>query len=394
MDSHSKTLFDAPISPQCIISIALPVRDEAEHLTRCLDAFAHQTDLQNCPLDPTVYEIILLANNCRDATARTAREWRRRNPHINLHVAEIRLPNRFSNIGFVRRRLMNEAFRRLSNNKFGGIMATTDGDTRVAPDWIARTIEEVRAGADAVGGRILIDAAELAKMDERARYFHLLDEEYRLLAAEYEYHLDRLSHDVYPRHHQHFNGSFAVTTKAFEAAGGIPDVPFLEDIAFYHALLRIDAKVRHSPAVRVYTSSRHFGRSAVGLSFQLNEWKKLGEKGAALTVESAKTIRGKMIERKTLRRFWLAAKSGVDPKPKTVAALAGRLCVPRRFVFKQLKKPQTFGSLLENISARQHRNKNWRQRSRMVAVESAIADLKNELKNLRSKNKCFKTKVA
>ncbi len=369
------------------------MRDEAEHLPKTLEAFANQVDLQNRPLNTNFYEILVLANNCRDASAQIARQWRKRHPHINLHVAEISLPPKNSNIGFVRRRLMNEAFRRLTSNKSGGgIIMTTDGDTSVAPDWIIQTVGEIKRGADAVGGRILIDSDELARMNDCARYFHLLDEEYRLLAAEYECYLDRLAHDFRPRHHQHFNGSFAVTTAAFERAGGVPDVPFLEDIAFYHALLRVDAKVRHSPAVKVYTSARHSGRSQIGLSFQLNEWKKLGEKRAKFTVESARAIRNRILTRKVLRGFQIIVRSGKRPKAKAVAAVAVKIGVPRRFISKQLQKPQTFGSLLEKIYHRQHESGNWRRRNAPVAVETAVADLKRKLDALRKENQLFKTK--
>ena len=394
MDSVSENLIDAPISRECFVSIVIPVRDEAENLEQTLDAFANQVDWQNRPLDSGIYEIIVLANNCRDNSAQTARNWQKRNPRIKLHVAEISLPRRFANVGFVRRLLMNEAFERLQSNRSGGgIIATTDGDTRVAPDWITATIEEIGRGADAVGGRILIENEELERMDERARYFHLLDEEYRLLVSELECHLDRLTHDVYPRHHQHFNGSFAVTTEVYSRAGGIPDVRFLEDVAFYHALLRVDAKFRHSPAVRVFTSSRHLGRSAVGLSFQLNEWKKLGEAGADYLVEAADTIEKKLAARKILRSIWLAAKSNDYPKPETISALAETLCVPSGFISAELKNPQTFGSLLEKIYGRQNKSRRWHRLNPPVAVEAATSDLRVKLESLRSENQLFKTKA-
>jgi len=394
MNSTFERLVDAPIAPECFVSIVIPVRDEAENLEKTLQAFAGQVDLQNRPLDSNIYELIVLANNCRDRSAQTARDWKKQNPEIKLHVAEISLPKKFANIGYVRRRLMNEAFERLKSNcSGGGIMATTDGDTRVAPDWIAATIEEIERGADAVGGRILIEDEELKRMDELARYFHLRDEEYRLLVSEYECHLDSLPHDVRPRHHQHFNGSFAVTTEAFKLAGGIPDVEFLEDVAFYHALLRVDAKFRHSPAVKVFTSARHLGRSAVGLSFQLNEWKKLGEAGADYSVESADAIGKKLSARKILREFWLAAKSNDYPQSETVSALAETLCVPSGFVSGEIKKPQTFGSLMEKIYGRQNKSRRWHRRNPPVAVEAAIADLRVKLESLRSENHLSITKA-
>ncbi len=389
-----KNFIHTPISQSCFFSVVIPVRDEAGHLIKVLEAFANQIDLQNRSLDSDTFELIILANNCRDRSAQIAQDWKKQNPKIKIHVAEISLPGKFANIGFVRRLLMNEAYRRLTaTNSGGGIIATTDGDTRVAPDWIAATIAEIRRGADAVGGRILIEDEELAQMDERARYFYLRDEEYRLLASEFECYLDRLAHDDFPRHHQHFNGSFAVTTEAFKRAGGIPNVQFLEDVAFYHALLRIDAKFRHSSAVKVFTSSRHFGRSAVGLSFQLNEWKKLGEKGAKFFVEPASAIEKKVRARKILRGFWLAAKSNDFPKVKAVAAVAENLSVPRKFIFNKLKKPQTFGSLLEKIYGRQNESRRWHRRNPPVAVETAIADLKEKLKILREENHLFKVKA-
>ena len=94
-------------------------------------------------------------------------------------------------------------------------MATTDGDTLVAPNWIAAITKEIEKGAEAVGGRIFINPAELKNMNVKARSFHLRDTGYRLLAAELESRLDHLPHDSCPRHHQHFNGSFAVTTAGF-----------------------------------------------------------------------------------------------------------------------------------------------------------------------------------
>ncbi len=394
MHTTFDSLIDAPVSPQCSVSIVIPVRDEAENLAITLDAFAIQVDLQNRPLDSNIFEIIVLANNCRDNSAQTARDWRKRNSRVNLHVAEISLPPEFANIGFVRRRLMNEACRRLQSNDFqGGIIATTDGDTRVAPNWISQNISEIANGADAVGGRILMAAAELEKMDAKARYFHLRDEEYQLLAAEYECCLDEIVHDAFPRHHQHFNGSFAVTTEAFNCAGGIPEVEFLEDIAFYRALRRNDAKFRHSPLVKVFTSSRHLGRNAIGLSFQLNEWKKLGETGADFLVEAADAIEKKLSARKTLRRWWLAAKSNDYPKRETVFALTETLCVPPEFIFDEIKKLQTFGSLLEKIDERQNQSRRWHQQNPPVAVEAAIADLKIKIISSRSENQSFRTKV-
>ena len=78
--------------------------------------------------------------------------------------------------------------------------------------------------------------------------------------------------DPWPRHHQHFGASLAITVAAYRHVGGMPAEPFLEDEALYRRLRQHDLNVRHSDRVSVVTSSRRRGRVAVGLSWQLREW--------------------------------------------------------------------------------------------------------------------------
>ncbi|MGI8786465.1 MAG: glycosyltransferase [Pyrinomonadaceae bacterium] len=384
MKSNAKILFDEPIFPQCFVSIVVPMRDEAEHLQRTLESFSLQVDLKNKPLDASAFEILILANNCSDDSVALARNWRRQNPEINVRVAEINLPKKNSNVGFVRRLLLDEAYRRLRLNRFGGgIIMTTDGDTRVAPDWIIQNVGEIEAGADAVGGRILLEDSELEKMNDKARYFHLLDEEYQLLAAEYECFSDALPHDIFPRHHQHFNGSFAVTTDAFERAGGIPQVNFLEDVAFYHALLRVDAKVRHSPQVKVFTSARTAGRSEIGLSFQISRWETMGKSGENYLVESADAIERRTLARKSLREFWRRENSNESPNADEVFSLARELKIPADLIFSELRKKQFCGALLENIFRAYDESAARSGQNNLIPIERAVFDLRKLLNNLR-----------
>lgn len=376
-------LIDVPIVPDCRVCIAVPVRDEAENIRQTLDALASQVDLENNSLDKNSFEIILLVNNCADDSAAVARRWQSQNRAVNLHIAEITLPKKNSNIGFVRRLLFNEAFARLQSNAArSGVIMTTDGDTRAAPDWVAQNLAEIERGADAVGGRILIKESELARMDARARYFHLRDEEYRLLVAEFECLLDRFSHDAAPRHHQHFNASFAVTTDAFERAGGVPQVKHLEDVAFYQALLRIDARFRHSLSVKVFTSARHIGRTTLGLSTQINEWTKMGRNNDDYLVESAAAIEKRVLARKTLRGFWMRARAGDFPAIEEILPLAEILCVSVAGISVELKRQQSFGELMEKIVYFQKVHGGWKRQNRLVCIENALAELHKKLAEL------------
>ncbi len=371
-------LVAADIRRECFATVVVPVHNEAEHLQMTLESFTRQIDVRKKPLDPNLFEIIIYANNCRDESAAIARRWKSLNTSLNVHVVEADLPPENSNIGFVRRMLMNEANTRLRRNLHqGGIIMTTDGDTCVAPNWIAANMQEIKDGADAIGGRILISPTEIRQMDGKARRFHLLDTGYRLLTAELEARLDCVSHDYLPRHHQHFNGSFAVTTEAFRRAGGIPEVRFLEDVAFYHSLLRVDARFRHSPFVRVNTSARHSGRTESGLSTQISEWTMMGRNFDEYFVESAAAVEQRFYLRSRLRDLW--KRREIIPIFPETNALADQLFVPESFLRTELENPQTFGAMLENIEREQHRIGGWANNYPLMAVEKTLGELRRIL---------------
>ena len=46
----------------------------------------------------------------------------------------------------------------------GGLIACTDADSTVAPDWVAAQLRAAAAGAQAIGGRIEIAPAEMAAL--------------------------------------------------------------------------------------------------------------------------------------------------------------------------------------------------------------------------------------
>ena len=380
----SNLFINSPVSTECKTSVVIPVRDEARCLPVTLAAFAGQRNVRGGAFDPRSFELIILANNCTDDSAAIIKKFRRENPQMQIHPAEIALSAENSNIGFVRRLLMNKAFFRLTRYRKDGVILTTDGDTRVAPDWIAANLSEIESGADAVGGRIIIAPEELAAMDANCREFYLKDEEYRLLTAEIEALIDDVPHDSAPRHHQHFNGSFAVTTEAYEKAGGVPHVEFLEDVAFYEALQRVDAKFRHSPAVKVYTSSRHEGRSAVGLSYQFNEWRKLGECGADFLVESAQNIEKRLRAKRLLRNFWRRAEASDFPTNAEIDELSAQFNIGAEFLIGELNTSQTFGVLHEKVSSEQRSSDEWENRHSPVPLRTALEDLRGIILLIKS----------
>lgn len=276
------TLELPPLRQGTQLTVVIPARDEEVTLPHALAALARQRALDGTALSHGVYDIVVLANGCRDATARVARAHADAGEGRCVSVIEVAFPQARAHIGTARRAIMDAvASRYLRAGMQRGIVASTDADTRVDERWIAATLDEMRH-VDAVTGRIVLARDELARLDRSARALYLRDAAHRRLVGELEALYDPVAHDPLPRHGQHYGASFAVTAEAYARAGGIPPLPRLEDLAFYNSLERTDARVRHSMRVRVETSARPSARVDGGFGTFLSD---LGARGT-LTVES------------------------------------------------------------------------------------------------------------
>ncbi|AFZ29339.1 glycosyl transferase family 2 [Gloeocapsa sp. PCC 7428] len=379
-EASVEPLVVEPPAIECEVCVVVPVRDEAEHLVATLNALAHQIDLHGKPLHHSRYEIILLANNCGDDSAAIARKFAQQNASLALHVVEITLPKSEAYIGKVRRLLMNEAYRRLmSIGRDRGVIASTDGDTRVAPTWIAATLEEITRGADAVGGRIITDRPERSRLDPYARLCHLREVGYRYLLTELETYLDPEPCESWPRHYQHYGASVAVTAQMYARVGGIPAVRTPEDVAFYQALVRVDARFRHSPAVKVITSARQTGRAKNGLANQLREWTAMGHKHQPFIVESVARSEQKLQARRKLRSLWMRSRLH-QLSEYEIAQCAQEWGVSLAWLTAELYQSPTFGLLRERVKEKQAIEL---ERDCHQEISQAIADLRSRLSHLR-----------
>ena len=158
---------------------------------------------------------------------------------------------------------MNLACRRLLDaGAPGGLIATTDADTRVDPHWLANQIKALAAGAEAVGGRIeladdsvLLDATTLSERADR--------------------HAVRMATIDGDAEHPFFGGaSIGISARAYESVGGMEPLIALEDEAFERRLGRARLRITRPADVRVTTSARTTGRAPRGLStdLALSEW--------------------------------------------------------------------------------------------------------------------------
>ena len=277
----SGSVLEGTSAPECRACVAIPVCNEEGTLSACLDALDIQVDVNGRPLPKAMYEVLLLLNNCTDHSREVAKAWHREKAAVRLLLAERAFATPEAHAGTARRLAMDTAWHRLRTRSRSSVTAimTTDADSVVAPDWIARNLAAVEAGADAVGGLIRLREGDLANLPQFVRHCYAQDRRYAALIAKLEDLLDPQAGDAAPRHLDHFGSSLACTPGAYAACGGMPALPTLEDEAFVDRLRRVELKLRHDPKVVVTTSARLEGRATVGLAGQLRFWSELHNEG-------------------------------------------------------------------------------------------------------------------
>ncbi len=250
-----------PPAPLCVA--AVPVRNEVDRIGACLHALAGQVGIGADGLG-----IVLFLNNCTDGTAEAVAALL---PGLPVQVRVITRDFAGAQAGWARREAMEAAASWLEEAAPDGVILTTDADSRVPPDWVARNLAALADGADAVAGAIALDEAEAARLPDALHARGRLEGAYEALLIALEDLIDPVAHDPWPRHATRSGASLAVRLSAYRGAGGMPALPLGEDRAFVAALLRADARVRHAPDIVVVTSGRLDGRAPGGAADTMRE---------------------------------------------------------------------------------------------------------------------------
>lgn len=280
--------------------VAVPARSEAERLPDLLAALSHQTWCDRGGRLP----VVLVLNNCTDQSAAVVAARRSLLPRLDLTVVDVTLAGTAAHVGTARRMAMDHALEGRPDTAVA--LLTTDADAQPEAGWIDANLAALEAGADLVGGRIIGDAVEEARLgpgfqrrvERHLRYAELCD---RLAAL-----VDPVAGDPVPRHRDHTGASLAVRGDVYRALGGLPPLPFREDVAFVRRARAAGYRLRHCPDVRVRVSARLDGRAPGGMADCLRSWIEAEAKGRPHLVESP----DRLLSRLAMRR---AVREGEDP---------------------------------------------------------------------------------
>ncbi|MFZ0092235.1 MAG: glucosyl-3-phosphoglycerate synthase [Solirubrobacteraceae bacterium] len=231
--------------------VVVPARDEERRIGACLRALAEQT------LPGSDFEVIVVLDECRDDTARVARETA-----APLRLALTALDGPGGGAGPARRLGMDLACERLlAAGQSSGLIACTDADSRPSRDWLERQLAHVAAGARAIAGLIELDEDEADELPPAVRERRERDAGARLRRV-------RRS-DPDAAHHHFAGASIGVTAETYRAVGGIEPLVALEDAGFAARLADHQVPILRAADVRVSTSARSGGRVPRGLSVDL-----------------------------------------------------------------------------------------------------------------------------
>ncbi|WP_229052351.1 glycosyltransferase [Aeromicrobium sp. Leaf350] len=216
------------------VVVVIPARDEEATIAVAVDAV--RTAAVNLPAPATV-DVVVVADACSDRTVELASE-------AGAHV----IVCDEGNVGAAR--ALGCAWALDRAHDVGALwLALTDADSIVPADWLARHVEEARAGADVLLGTVELEAAEARR---HPRW--LLGYRRRRTGAD----------------HGHVHGAnLGVRATAYLAVGGFLDLPLHEDVDLVTRLLADGATPAWVDDVAVTTSARHLSRVTGGVASDL-----------------------------------------------------------------------------------------------------------------------------
>lgn len=221
------------------IGVTVPARNEASGITACLrslDAAAARS--------PRPVVVAVACDTCNDGTNTIARHYEPRS--IQLVIVE----GRWQSAGAARAAATDACRSLLVGDPATTWLATTDADTTVPPDWLARQVTAADRGADVILGIVELDAGTPTPLRDAFL-------------------------DVYERgvEHPHAHGAnFGIRGSTYAAAGGWNHaVTVGEEHDLLARAIDIGATVLRTNELVVSTSGRTSSRVIGGFATDLGE---------------------------------------------------------------------------------------------------------------------------
>lgn len=350
--------------------VAIPACNEEERIGACLAALAGQSGLEAGTLG-----LLLFLNNCTDSTAAVVTAAALPCP---LRVIERTHPQ--ASAGWARRCAMEEAANWLrSGGRDDGVLLTTDADSRVDEDWVARNLAAIDAGASAVAGRLALDADEAARLPPALHLRGQREGAYEALLTEICARVDPEPGNPWPCHWSKSGATIAVTLEAYDLVGGMPAQPTGEDRAFIDAITARDLIVRHDPGIVVTTSGRLEGRATDGVADTIRLRCEVPESPCDDRLEPVLRVAMRCRLRRRLRRLWAAG--GLCKTGKWAPSLA----IPDALA-RQIATVSFFGEAYATVEVSSPRLRYEPIRPRQLPAQILIA--RTLLRMLRFRDRC------
>lgn len=276
--------------------VAVPARNEAERLPALLQSLARQSWLRH----GRRLTVVVVLNNCTDGSAAVLHDADRRHPALDLVGVDVTFAAAYAHVGSARRLALETAWAKTGFSD-AAVLITTDADARPTENWVDANLRAIAHGADLVGGHIIGDPEEEARLGPAFLRLSAKHMQYAAIADRLAAIVDPLPHDPLPRHGDHTGASLAVLGPVYAAVGGMPSLPFREDLAFVSRVRAAGYRLRHAPDVRVQVSARLDGRAPGGMADCLRHW--VAEAGSQRPhlVEAPDSILGRLQKRRAIR---------------------------------------------------------------------------------------------
>jgi glycosyltransferase involved in cell wall biosynthesis len=220
------------------IGVIVPGHNEQELLPACLASLRRAARA----LHGTPVHLVVVADACRDRTARAARRGGASVVTIDARSA-----------GAARAAGARELLRRTAHLDPADIwLATTDADTTVPASWLRQQARYASQGWDAVAGTVRV--ADWSGYQPGTGS------------------LFRERYDTGTGPHPHVHGAnLGIRASAYLKAGGFPAVPTAEDHGLVAALTAGGSRVLRTRSLTVVTSARRTARAPHGFGHYLAE---------------------------------------------------------------------------------------------------------------------------